>query len=251
MQWYDQDKAVPVQSNTAHQDVNVPLEGKLAQTGLDSPPPSRLKLLKFLCDGQAHGPPMPRPCYLLIGQHGSLQRDFNFGPVPVWVRLTSVNIRAGPFVSLSTLWFNKQNNIKMFFSPRPQRHPNCTFRRVQIMVPICEQQSVLLSYGHYGKEKTSRVLVKGYERGVCYPTQVLCILALGKWRQDSASGVLCELHTGLSPSPCFGVSMYAIRTWRTRNNRSDAPPVCSSHEHLNTRRYRFSLYYFIIVIIII
>lgn len=46
MQWYNQDKAVPVQSNTAHQDVNVPLEGKLAQTGLDSPPPFPIKTVK-------------------------------------------------------------------------------------------------------------------------------------------------------------------------------------------------------------
>lgn len=45
IQWFNQDKAVPVQSNTAQRDVNVPLEEKLAQTGLDSPPPSLLKPL--------------------------------------------------------------------------------------------------------------------------------------------------------------------------------------------------------------
>lgn len=45
IQWYMEDKAVPVQSNTAQRDVNVPLEEKLAQTGLDSPPPSLFKPL--------------------------------------------------------------------------------------------------------------------------------------------------------------------------------------------------------------
>ena len=45
IQWYIQDKAVQVQSNTAQRDVNVPLEEKLAQTGLDSPPPSLFKPL--------------------------------------------------------------------------------------------------------------------------------------------------------------------------------------------------------------
>lgn len=43
IQWYIRDKAVPVQSNTAQRDVNVPLEEKLAQTGLDSPPPSPIQ----------------------------------------------------------------------------------------------------------------------------------------------------------------------------------------------------------------
>ena len=42
---YILDKAVPVQSNTAQRDVNVPLEEELAQTGLDSPPPSLFKPL--------------------------------------------------------------------------------------------------------------------------------------------------------------------------------------------------------------
>ncbi len=45
IQWYIRDKAVPVQSNTAQRDVNVPLEEKLAETGLDSPPPSLFKPL--------------------------------------------------------------------------------------------------------------------------------------------------------------------------------------------------------------
>lgn len=45
IQWYIQDKAVLVQTNTAQRDVNVPLEEKLAQTGLDSPPPSLFKPL--------------------------------------------------------------------------------------------------------------------------------------------------------------------------------------------------------------
>lgn len=216
IQRYIQDEAVPVQSNTAQRGVNVPLEEKLAETGLDSPPPSSFKpYSSFLIDAR-----YSRLRRLLIGPNTDQQQRFKSELPRDWLCLTPVNISGALFVFAAICFSNKakmSGNIPLDWLSDAYFTAWIRLMWSNVTNDVRDRDLFRLRVNSLAGERES--VHQQHMREGCAPPNKPFVLKDVKWRRDNEYSCLCFC---VSPSTCS-------KKWLQWKEPRSLPVVCGSH----------------------